>query len=365
MNRAHRISNTLSGALAAVFFASGALAEESWDRDAAARYLDGRAAEWTTFSRERQKLTTACISCHTAMPYLLARPALADSSLPEPALGLFSDVTTRVTGWNDAKVWYDESRGAEKPEQSRDTESVINALVLTLRDKRANGSLSDEAETALRHMWTQQNEDGGWSWLHFGLGPWETDGSDYWGASLAAVAGMSAGDEARPPAEASSKLRAHLRRGLSQSLSLHNRLSLLWAASAWDGLLSDDETNRLVDEVLQHQRPDGGFRLVDLGPWPSKDGTPPREESDGYATAFTAFVLQQLEDPRCAAPISRAVSWLRQNQKADGRWETLSPNKDRSRESSMTRLLASDAATAFAVLALASETSSETELDLP
>ena len=143
MNRAHRISNTLSGALTAVCFAAGALAEEPWDRDAAARYLDGRAAEWMTFSRERQKLATSCISCHTAMPYLLARPALQGSSLPEPARTLFSDVETRVRGWSDAKVWYDESRGAEKPEQSRDTESVINALVLSLRDKRANGSLSD------------------------------------------------------------------------------------------------------------------------------------------------------------------------------------------------------------------------------
>lgn len=345
----------LGGALlGVVWVASSALAEERWDREAAARYLDGRAAEWTTFSRERQKLATSCISCHTAMPYLLARPSVGGASLAGPARTLFSDVETRVTNWNDAKVWYDESRGKEKPEQSRDTESVINALVLALRDKGADGELSDEAKTALHHMWAQQNEDGGWSWLHFGLGPWETDGSDYWGAALAAVAGASAGDEARPPAEASSKLRAYLRAGLSQGLSIHNRIALLWAASAWEGLLSEEETMLLVGEVLKLQRPDGGFRLIDLGPWPSKDGTPPREESDGYATAFTAFVLQALQDPRSADPIARALSWLRRNQKADGRWETLSPNKDRSRETPMTRLFASDAATAFAVLALAS-----------
>jgi hypothetical protein len=333
-----------------VVFASVLLAEESWDRGAAARYLDERAAAWTTFARERQKLETACVSCHTAMPYLLARAALPAPA--EPAQVLFSDVEARVIGWSDAKVWYDEKRGAEKPEQSRDTESVINALVLTLRDERANGSLSEEAKGALRHMWAQQNADGGWSWLHFGLGPWETDGSDYWGASLAAVAGMSGGAEASPSPDGSSKLKAYLRAGLSRELSAHNRLSLLWAASLFEGLLSEEEKNRLVDDVLQRQRPDGGFRLVELGPWPSKDGTPPREESDGYATAFTAFVLQRLDDPRCAASISRAIAWLEQNQKADGRWETLSPNKDRSREAAMTRLLASDAATAFAVLAL-------------
>lgn len=346
-----RSTSLVGSLLVPLLFSSGILAEELWDRDAAARYLDGRAAEWTTFARERQKLATACISCHTAMPYLLATPALA-GSIPEAARVLFSDVEARVTGWNEAKVWYDEKRGVEKPEQSRDTESVINALVLTLRDERANGPLSNEARVALGHMWRQQNEDGGWSWLHFGLGPWETDGSDYWGASLAAVAGMSAADEAGPPAGGSAKLRAYLRAGLSQNLSTHNRLSLLWAASVWDGLLSDEETMRIMGEVLKHQRSDGGFRLADLGPWPSKDGTPSSEESDGYATAFTAFVLQQLDDPRCSAPRSRAIVWLEENQKADGRWETLSPNKDRSGEVAITRLLASDAATAFAVLAL-------------
>ena len=274
--------------------------------------------------------------------------------------------------WNDVKVWYDTSRGEEKPAQSWATESVVNALVLTMRDQRSNGPLSEEAKTALRHMWARQTDDGHWPWLHFDLGPWEADGSDYWGTSLAAVAGMSAGREVRPPAEASAKLRSYLRSGLlgsgllgsgllgsgllgsglSGELNLHNRLALLWAASAWDGLLSTTEKRRLVDEVLRHQQPDGGFRLADLGSWPSKDETPPSEASDGYATAFTTFVLQRLDSPHAAEAIARSVAWLEHNQKADGRWETLSPNKDRSKEEAFTRLLASDAATGFAVLAL-------------
>jgi hypothetical protein len=267
---------------------------------------------------------------------------------------LFSDVETRVTHWNDVKVWYDESRGAEKPEQSRDTESVLNALVLTLRDEAARRPLTVEAETAIEHMWERQNDNGEWSWLHFGFGPWETDGSDYWGASLAAVAAMSAGDEAPAPAAGKEKLRGFLRDGLSRNLSLHNRLALLWAASTWPDLLSERERAVLLDDILAHQRADGGFRLLDLGPWPSKDGTPPREESDGYATAFATFVLERLGDSRSAPAISRGIEWLSENQKPDGRWETLSPNKDRSREEDFTRLLASDAATAFAVLALTS-----------
>jgi hypothetical protein len=339
--------------LVAIAFAAPVSAnevDEAWDREAAARYLDGRAGEWISFSRERQKLATACISCHTAMPYLLATSSLGRA--PEPAQLLFSDVEARVAHWNDARVWYQEKVGPEKPEQSRDTESVLNALVLTLRDRGGKRPLSSEARTALAHMWARQNEDGGWSWLHFGLGPWEADGSDYWGASLAAVAAMSAAPESTPLLEASSKLRNYLRSGLSKDLSVHNRLSLLWAASVWEGLLSREETGKLVDDVLRYQRADGGFRLLDLGPWARKDGSPPHEESDGYATALAAFVLQRVGDPRIAEPVARALSWLRKNQEADGRWETLSPNKDRSREGSMTRLLLSDAATAFSVMAL-------------
>ncbi len=258
--------------------------------------------------------------------------------------------------WDDVKVWYDTRRGEDKPAQSWGTESVINALVLTMRDRRSDGPLTEEARTALRHMWAQQTDDGNWPWLHFDLGPWEADGSDYWGASLAAVAGMSAGAEARVPAGASAKLRAYLRSGLSGDLNLHNRLALLWAASAWDGLLSETEKHGLVDEVLDRQQPDGGFRLVDLGSWPSRDGKPPNEASDGYATAFTTFVLQRLDAPRAAEAIAGGLAWLERNQKADGRWETLSPNKDRSQEEAFTRLIPSDAATGFAVLALTSTT---------
>jgi hypothetical protein len=290
------------------------------------------------------------------MPYLLSRASLggSPSSLPQPAQDLFRDVEARVMHWSDVKVWYDTSRGEEKPVQSWGTESVINAFVLTMRDRRSGGPLTEEAKTALRHMWARQTDEGNWPWLHFGLGPWEADGSDYWGASLAAVAGMSAGREARPSGEASAKLRSYLRSRLSGDLNLHNRVALLWAASAWDGLLSTTEKRRLVDEVLDHQQPDGGFRLVELGTWPSQDEMPPNEASDGYATAFTTFVLQRLDDPRASKAISYGVAWLERNQKADGRWETLSPNKDRSKQEAFTRLLASDAATGFAVLALTS-----------
>ena len=342
--------------LALVLVATSVVAQDSWDRDAAASYLDARAETWVNRSRTRQKLTTACISCHTGMPYLLSRLSLGGSSTPAPVRELFGDIEARVMNWGDVEVWYDTSRGEDKPAQSWGTESVINALVLTVRDQRAGAPLTTEARTALGNLWEQQSDDGNWQWLHFGLGPWEADGSEYWGASLAAVAAMSVSDEVRPPAEATAKLRGYLRAGLAGELSPHNRLALLWAASAWDGLLSKVETERLVDEVIVHQLADGGFRLAELAPWPSKDGTAPPETSDGYATAFTTFALRQLGGPRTREAVARGIGWLEKNQQADGRWETLSLNKDRSTEEAFTRLLMSDAATGFAVLALTSAT---------
>src|SRR5690242_12783399 len=49
-----------------------------WDPPAAAQYLDDRIRLW--FERASELKTgdgkTTCISCHTVVPYLLARPAL-------------------------------------------------------------------------------------------------------------------------------------------------------------------------------------------------------------------------------------------------------------------------------------------------
>ncbi len=73
-----------TGAVAVVALTSSAAVPVSWDREAAAGYLDARAALWVTRSRARQELTTACISCHTAMPYLLSRASLGGSSVPNP-----------------------------------------------------------------------------------------------------------------------------------------------------------------------------------------------------------------------------------------------------------------------------------------
>ena len=48
----------------------------SWDMKAAATYLDGRENWWMNWPRAARDHGTFCVSCHTAVPYAISRPAL-------------------------------------------------------------------------------------------------------------------------------------------------------------------------------------------------------------------------------------------------------------------------------------------------
>ena len=48
----------------------------AWDQKAAATYLDDRAIWWKNWSVSDRDHDTSCASCHTTVPYALARPAL-------------------------------------------------------------------------------------------------------------------------------------------------------------------------------------------------------------------------------------------------------------------------------------------------
>ena len=89
-------------------------------------------------------------------------------------------------------------------------------------------------------------------------------------------------------------------------------------------------------------------------PWPittRADGTPLETKSDGYATGLVVYVLQQLGGPR-SQPVSRGLDWLATHQDAStGLWFAASLNKQRDPASDTGRFM-SDAATAYAVLAL-------------
>ncbi|MBZ5624447.1 MAG: hypothetical protein LAQ69_37980 [Acidobacteriia bacterium] len=334
----------------------------SWSYQAAASYLDGRLDWWMKWPSAARDQGTFCISCHTALPYGIARPTLR-AALHEQAPSsterkVLDNVIKRVRMWRDAKPFYpDETRGAPKTAESRGTESILNALILACYDA-PTGTLSPDARLALDNMWAQQlktgDARGAWSWLEFHNSPWEGD-SQYLGAALGAIAvGTAPGNYvSAPEIQDSLKLLREYLVKERESQVLINRVMLLWASAKVPGILTREQQKSIVDEALGKQQADGGFSLSSfVGAWKRHDDTPLETKSDGYATGVVTFVLQQAGIPRDQPQLKRGLAWLMQNQdQTEGRWLAYSLNKQRDLSSDVGRFM-SDAATAYAVLAL-------------
>jgi squalene-hopene/tetraprenyl-beta-curcumene cyclase len=88
-------------------------------------------------------------------------------------------------------------------------------------------------------------------------------------------------------------------------------------------------------------------------------------KSDGYATGLITFTLQEAGIPRDNVRLKRGVSWLvRSQNRTEGFWPAYSINKRHSPASNIGRFM-SDAATAYAVLALAEAADTEHTATLP
>jgi hypothetical protein len=170
------------------------------------------------------------------------------------------------------------------------------------------------------------------------------------------------------------RLRGYLRRNFAAA-NTHNRLWGLLASAAIDGPLTPADRDGTVAELRRVQNGDGGWSLEKLGGWQWNRTAPPFQSpgvrdravsspSDGYATGLIVYALRRAGLPEDHPVIARGVRWLKANQRAfqvaDRRWTAWrahSLNYDREhggpRGEPWRRLFMSDAATAFAVLALA------------
>jgi squalene-hopene/tetraprenyl-beta-curcumene cyclase len=159
-------------------------------------------------------------------------------------------------------------------------------------------------------------------------------------------------------------LREHLNRE-SASQSILNRVFLLWASTKLPGLLAPAQQRAIVQEMLSKQQSDGGWRLASItwkwsgwnlrslvNMWIREDGTPMEGKSDGVATSLMTLVLQEAGVVADNAKLQGGRAWLLTNQNPkEGSWPASSVNKRRHVSSDTGRFM-SDAATAFAVLAL-------------
>jgi squalene-hopene/tetraprenyl-beta-curcumene cyclase len=349
----------------------------SWAQTAAARYLDQRETSWMSWPGAARDRGTFCVSCHTSVPYALARPSLRAAlgeKTPSPnERRLLENVVKRVRLWKEVEPFYNgEGYDASKAAESRGTESVVNALILASYDASSNnqnGRLSDDTRAAFDDMWALQltsgENKGAWMWLQFDLEPWEAGDSVYYGATLAALAVGTAPENYRSSPENQpylDMLRDYLDRQYARQSTL-NRVSLLLAAAKWPELLSNERKQGILNEVLAKQQSDGGWKLSSLqwsgdSPsallrrWIREDGTPIGQSSDGFATAVVTFALQEGGVPRTNPAVQRGLAWLLRNQnKSEGQWASSSLNKRRDLSTNIGEFM-TDAATGYAVLAL-------------
>lgn len=292
----------------------------------AAEYLDGVSVNWTR-SRE-------CITCHTNMPYLTARPLLkGDDGWKEVRTFLEKDVTSWSAGGKP--------RG--------DTYVVATAFALAFNDAQKTGTLHKTTRAALDRMWDVQGKNGAWNWLKCDWPPLEHD--DYYGATLAALAvGYAPDDYAKTDAAVAGvkKLKEYFQK--TPPPDLHHTAMLLWASTKLPGLMTADEQKKAVAALKARQRKDGGWSLPSLGSYKRRDKekTPndPDADSDGYGTGFATFVLLQAGAKPTDDTVASAVKWLKANQRESGRWYTRSLSNDKAH-------YITNAGTAFCVLALA------------
>jgi len=348
----------MSRRLVALFFAAlPAAFAGDWNPKLAEKYMDQRQEQWLAWPIAMNS-GVPCVSCHTGLPYLMARPALRHAlGEPEPTLyeGMLKASMRATVSRTDAKDLFSGLKGVIV-EQVYGAQAILNSLVLAL-DDNPRGHLSPEGERSLKRMWSLQvrsgNDKGAWPWSDFDLDPWETADSSYYGAALAALAtGIAPGGyQSRPELrENIAEMTAYLRAG-QKTTALHHRLFILWASAKLHDLLPPADKQAIIDEVWKKQQPDGGWAMDSLGPWKKREQAPPSPGSNSYATALTAFTLEQAGVRPSDANLSRALAWLRSHQDASGKWPAESMNHPHE-AGTMPVLFMTDAATGYATLAL-------------
>jgi squalene-hopene/tetraprenyl-beta-curcumene cyclase len=335
-----------------------ATTERKWSPEAAARYMNERQAWWESWDHAKRDHETHCVSCHTQVPFAMARPLLREELHEEgpskAEKAMLADVEKRVRAWDTMLPFYDDATsGKGKEIESRNAEAVLNAIILANHDWR---HISESTRLAMDHAWALQTKSGpdagSWVWQNFGYGPWEADESQYHWTAMMAVAVERAQDGYGNSAAIVgnlSALRMYLRTHYDAQ-PLLNKIAVLWASAGVQGILTPAQRKSVQQEIYAAQSADGGWSLSKLGHWTRRDGTAQVADSDGYATAIAVLALK--ENRMDSSYLTRGLAWLETHQNPEtGAWPAWSVNKQRDPASGVGKFM-DDAATGYAVLAL-------------
>ncbi|MGA2736638.1 MAG: hypothetical protein ABSG65_04220 [Bryobacteraceae bacterium] len=329
-----------------------------WNARLAAQYMDARQKEWDAWPTALHS-GVACVSCHTGLPYLLARPALRhvlnEKTGPTLYEGVLVSSMRATVIRTDANDLFGGLKGLIV-DQVYGAQVVLASLVLAM-DDAPRGRLSAEGEKAFDRLWSTQlksgPDKGNWLWSNFDLDPWETKDAAYYGGALAALAtGIApANYQGRPEIQENvAALRTYLRTEESTQ-PLHNKLFLLWSSSKLRDLLPEADKQAILDELWRKQETDGGWTIQSLGQWKQRDRAPASVGSNSYATALVAYAVEQAGVRPSQAGLSKALAWLRAHQDPGGYWFADSMNHKHDAGTVPEKFM-TDAATGYATAAL-------------
>lgn len=289
----------------------------------ATRFLDQASLDWTK-SRK-------CFTCHTNFSYLIARPTVSTEGTAHRQVREALEEMVEERWETSGPRW--------------NAEVVMSAAVLAINDSATSGKLHPATRKALDKMWTLQREDGGFDWLKCDWPPMESD--DDYGIAIAALAAGAAPEDYGHSVAARmgvQKLGEYLKN--NPPPTLHHTAMLMWADSYGSELLTPSQREAATEQLFALQQPDGGWSLASLGNWKRGDGSEQDTKiSDGYGTGFVVFVLRRSGIAAEDARLQHGVAWLKNNQRASGRWFARSLHKD-------SKHFISHAGTAFAVMAI-------------
>ncbi len=278
----------------------------------AARYLDNASLNW----QKNRK----CATCHTNMPYLMARPALAGAMKDSGEVRDFFEAYY-LARWEQGK------KTPQKPYRP-----VVVGAALAFNDAQTTGTLSDTTRKTLDLMWTTQGKNGAWNWAKCGWAPMEID--DHYGVTLAALAAGIAPDNYAETAVARAgleKVRKYL--GNQPAPSLHHRIMIAWASLRIGNLMEKQEREEVLQEMLSKQLVNGGWAtpafLADWKAFKRKDRKPhDPHTADAYGTGLALVVAREMGMSAKDLRLQKGVAWLKSNQRESGKWFTRSPTKD-------------------------------------
>lgn len=309
----------------------------------AKQLLDAVALAWARQNK--------CGTCHTNLAYLAARPFLG-SMKEEPAQEIreslykyLDGITTRAAARSPSGQATTAPGAPRGPVHMRIP--AVSALAISDGE---SGSIDPRTLAEFDRVWTMQKADGSWDWPTGGRMLPFIERDTYYVATLVAVgAGYLPASYRETPAAAAGM--QNVRRYLTANppLDLHGEAMLVWAAARTPELMTAQQKTRVVDALVNLQRPDGGWSLPSLGRWKRHDGPvndPVNDPSDGYATGFVTFALCQSGTPGRDSSVERGLRWLETHQRESGRWYT------RSLYSDMFQNYLTNMGTAYAVMAL-------------